>query len=85
MNGIQIGQTSHTSTSSTMYSVYYPDLAEPIGRCRSSFSSSALEISEQHSREGNELYLFVGSVLAIWVGLATVRHVFNAMSELGGI
>jgi hypothetical protein len=56
----------------------------PIGQCGCSLSSSPLKISEQHSREENELYLFVGSVFVYWVGLATVRCATSALSKLGG-
>ena len=85
MSGTQIGQTSHTGTSAAVCSVYSPGLARPIGRHCSSFSGSSGKISEQHAREGNELYFFVGSVLVPWVGLTTVCDVISALSKLGEI
>ena len=84
MSGTQVGQTSHTGTSAAVCSLYSPGLTRLIGRYCSSFSGSSGKISERHSREGNGLYLFVGSVL-VFGGLATVRQVSSALSELGGI
>jgi hypothetical protein len=84
MNGTQIRQTPHTGTSAAMCSVFYSDLAGPIGQHHSPFSSSSGKIRERHARERNELYVFVGNV-RVSGGLATVRHIFNALSELGEI
>ena len=83
MNGTQIRQTPHTGTSAAMCSLFYSDLAGPIGQHHSPFSGASGKISKRHAHERNELYLFVGNV-RVSGGLATVRHILCALSELGG-
>jgi hypothetical protein len=85
MTGTRIGQTSHTGIFAAVCSVNSPGLARPFGRRRSSFPGSSAKTSEQHAREGNELYFFVGRVLVPWVEPTTACDVISALSKLGDI
>jgi hypothetical protein len=83
MSITRIGQNSHTGTFVAVCSVYSQDLAGPIGLQRPSFSGPSGKISEQHARERNELYFFVGNALVSRIGLTTICDLISTLSKLG--